>query len=299
VIAAFDEPFADSSAVPTLLVSQLARTRVTVALSGDGGDEIFGGYTRYSELARRGGVVLPTAIRQALSRAIGKLPHAMRGRNRLLEFCRTGAGRYAGMVAHPLLPNEGGVARPELSRAGADLDLLLARWFDEVPERDMLTRASFVDLINYLPNDILTKVDRMSMAVSLEARVPLLDHHLVEFASSLPARFRWRAGVGKWVFREAVRDLVPAAVLQQPKQGFGVPLRHWFRGALRHRVAALLNPAAAIYEYVEPAAVSRIVREHNSERRDHSAMLWKLLVLESWLATPNLVSSPLDFAAAG
>lgn len=300
VIAAFDEPFADSSAVPTLLVSQLARTTVTVVLSGDGGDEVFGGYTRYIDLARRGSVRLPNPIRQVLGRAAGWLPQAFPGRNRLLEYSRDSSGRYAGMVAHSLLLHEGGIARPEIAAAGVDLDHLLAQWFKAVPARDRATRASFVDLISYLPNDILTKLDRMSMAVSLEARVPLLDHHLVEFATSLPARFRWRDGTGKWVFRQAIRDLVPPGVLGKRKQGFGVPLRDWFRGPLRHRMDALLDPAVAICEFVEPAAVARIVREHQVDRRDHSPLLWKLLVLQNWLTIPrSAATQPLSPVALG
>ena len=132
----------------------------------------------------------------------------------------------------------------------------------------------------------------MTMAVSLEARVPLLDHHLVEFATSLPARFRWRDGMGKWAFRQAIHDLVPPGALGKRKQGFGVPLRHWFRGPLRHRLDALLDPAAAICEFVEPAAVARIVREHLVSRRDHSPLLWKLLVLQNWLTIPRAAAAP-------
>lgn len=282
VVADFDEPFADSSAIPTFLVSRLARSAVTVALSGDGGDELFGGYTRYLDLGRRD-VALPAAVRPGLAVLARRLPHGARGRNRLLELSRGGAGRYAGMVAHPLDPTEGGVAAPGLVAAGHGLDDLLARWFAAVPERDLLTRASFVDMISYLPGDILTKVDRMSMAVSLEARVPLLDHRLVEFATAMPAALRFRDGLGKWVWRKAIRGLVPDAVLDRPKQGFGVPLRHWFRRELRHCVEELLRPDAAMLEFVDPGAVGRVVREHTAGRRDHSALLWKLLVLQTWL----------------
>lgn len=284
IVAAFDEPFADSSAIPTFLVSRLARSAVTVALSGDGGDELFGGYTRYLDLGRRD-VALPAAVRVALGAFARRLPHGARGRNRLLELSRRSAGRYAGMVAHPLDPAEGGVAAPALVAAGHGLDDVLDRWLAAVPERDLLTRASFVDLISYLPGDILTKVDRMSMAVSLEARVPLLDHRLVEFATAMPAALRFRDGVGKWVWRKAIRGLVPDAVLDRPKQGFGVPLRHWFRRELRHHMDGLLRPDAAVLEYVDAGAVGRVVREHATGRRDHSALLWKLLVLQRWLET--------------
>ena len=291
IIASFDEPFADSSAIPTLLVSRLARSHVTVALSGDGGDEVFGGYTRYADYERRGAARLPALVRAALARAVRAAPYGMRGRNRLLELSRGSRGRYASMVAHPLRLEEGGVMRPGLASDDMAMENVLQRWFEAVPARDPVTTASFVDLISYLPNDILTKVDRMSMAASLEARVPLLDHHLVEFATSLPGRFRRRDGTGKWVFREAVRPFVPSEVLTKRKQGFGVPLPLWFRGVLRPRIEALSARGAAIGEYAEPAAVRRLVREHLAGRRDHSAMLWKLLVLQRWLASSRPVAA--------
>jgi asparagine synthase (glutamine-hydrolysing) len=286
IIVAFDEPFADSSAIPTFLVSQLASRSVKVALSGDGGDELFGGYTRYLDLMRRDHR-LPAPARHALSALARRLPHSAYGRNRLLEMARSPSGRYAGMVAHALAPEEGGIASAGVVAAGHDLDSLLRRWFDDTPERDPATRASFVDLQSYLPGDILTKVDRMSMAVSLEARVPLLDHPIVEFASALPARLRFREGKGKWLLRRAIEDLVPPLVLQKPKQGFGVPLRLWFRNELRGRIDDLLRPDSAVYAYVDRAAVSRVVREHLAGRRDHSAQIWKLLVLHVWLRTPS------------
>ena len=132
--------------------------------------------------------------------------------------------------------------------------------------------------------DILTKVDRASMAVSLEARVPLLDHSLVEFAVSLPGRLKYRDGAGKWIFREAIRDLVPPQVLARSKQGFAVPLRDWFRRELRHRLEWLLRQDSALYEFVDHASVRRLVDEHVSGRRDHSAMLWRLLALNLWIA---------------
>jgi asparagine synthase (glutamine-hydrolysing) len=137
-----------------------------------------------------------------------------------------------------------------------------------------------VDVHTYMVDDILTKVDRMSMAVSLEARVPLLDHHLVEFATSLPAALRVRDGSGKWIWRRAIRGLVPDEVLARPKQGFAIPLRYWFRRELRGRLDALVRPGARIHEYIDAAATERVLREHDTGRRDHSALLWKLLVLE-------------------
>jgi asparagine synthase (glutamine-hydrolysing) len=299
VVRAFDEPFADSSALPTFLVSQLARREVTVALSGDGGDELFGGYTRYLELLRRRELAGP--VRELVGRAARRLPHGAPGRNRLVDLSRTLRGRYAATVAAPLAVDEGGLALPEVAAAGArSLDALVAPWFDEARDRDFAAQMTIVDLQSYLPGDILTKVDRMSMAVSLEARVPLLDHHVVEFAVSLPSALKVRDGTGKWILREAIRDLVPPAVLSKRKQGFGVPLRTWFRGELRHRVEALRRPDSPIYEYVDRAAVARVAAEHQSGRRDHSTTLWRLLVLDGWIdgLQAGAIAQPSKLAAA-
>jgi asparagine synthase (glutamine-hydrolysing) len=155
-------------------------------------------------------------------------------------------------------------------------------------------------MATYLPGDILTKVDRASMAVSLEARVPLLDHPLVEFALSLPDGLKLRDGTGKWVLREAIRGLVPPLVLEKRKQGFAVPLRSWFRHELRHRVDALHAGAARIGEYVDARAVGRIVREHLTRRRDHSDLVWRLMALELWLAALERgdIGRPISASAA-
>ncbi len=304
IVMGFDEPFADSSAIPTLLVSRLAGEHVKVVLSGDGGDELFAGYTRYADLRRRG-PVLPAPVRGALHGVATRLPHGAFGRNRLLEYTRDARGRYAGMVADPLAVNEGGVASERVRAAGFAPDRLLTRWYEQVEHRDAAEQAPLVDLISYLPGDILTKVDRMSMAASIEARVPLLDHHMVEFAASIPMELKLRDGTGKWIFREAVRELAPASVFARRKQGFGVPLRHWLRRELRHRVDRLLTPGASLHEWVEPTAVRRIVAEHQAGRRDHSPLLWKLIVLQLWLeechaapaavaGTPGELSAPVS-----
>lgn len=281
LVAAFDEPFADSSAIPTYLVAQLARTRVTVALSGDGGDELFGGYTRYLQTLRRR--PLPAMARPWL-RGLGRLaPHGAPGRNYLIDMGRPWEGRYAATVAQPLAPVEGGVARPDLVHAAGPFESWLAPRFDAARSRDFATRMTLVDLETYLPGDILTKVDRTTMAVSLEARVPLLDHPLVEFAVSLPARLKFREGHGKHIFRRAIAPLIPASVLTRPKQGFAVPLDRWFRGPLRHRLESLRLPSRPAYQFVSPPEVGRLIEEHLKGRRDHSHALWRILVLDLWL----------------
>jgi asparagine synthase (glutamine-hydrolysing) len=282
VVRIFDEPFADSSALPTLLVSQLARSSVTVSLSGDGGDELFGGYTRYAELERQTGLRSAT-LRSALGAVARRLPHASPGRNRLLDLSRHRRGRYTAMMATPLSAAEGGFARPGLSAEAGYLEDLLNPLFEEASERDFATQMMLADIMSYLPGDILTKVDRTTMATSLEARVPLLDHQLVEFAVSLPSRLKMRDGTGKWLLRRAIEGVVPARVLEKPKKGFSLPIGRWFRHELRHRVDDLLRPQAQIYEFVEPGAVRRAATEHRFGRRDHSGSIWRLMALELWL----------------
>jgi asparagine synthase (glutamine-hydrolysing) len=282
VVSFFDEPFADSSALPTYLVAELARRSVTVALSGDGGDELFGGYTRYADLLERS--EMPGPLRGLFTVAGRTLPQGAYGRNRLLDLGRSRRGRYATTVAQALAVADGGVARPEIAARLAGLDGLLAPWFAGAADRDIVTQLTLVDMQSYLPGDILTKVDRTSMAVSLEARVPLLDHPLVEFAVALPGSLKRRDGTGKWIFRQAITGLVPDIVLTKPKQGFAVPLVNWFRNELRHRLAHLERADSPVYEYADRGAVARLVKEHLALRRDHSHVLWRLLVLDLWIA---------------
>ncbi len=280
VLRGFDEPFADSSALPTYLVSALARRYVTVSLSGDGGDELFGGYTRYAEVLGRH--EMPKGLRGALSASARLLPHSAPGRNRLLDYGRTRQGRYASTVALPLPVQDGGVARPEVAGHVSSLDGLLNPWFQQASQRDFATQVTMVDMMTYLPGDILTKVDRMSMAVSLEARVPILDRSVMEFAAALPSRLKLREGGTKWILRQAIEGIVPQHVLQKRKQGFAVPLRRWFRKELRHRIDALERPDSPIYAWVDPAATRRVIREHMIGRRDHMSQLWRLLMLDGW-----------------
>jgi asparagine synthase (glutamine-hydrolysing) len=281
VVAGFDEPFSDPSALPTYIVSRLARRDVTVALSGDGGDELFGGYTRYAEMVRR--TEFGPTTRKAVGAVARLLPHISPGRNRLLDLARTRRGRYAATVALAPSLGGGGIARPEISALIPSLDRLLDPWFEPARHRDFIYQMGLVDLQTYLPGDILTKVDRMSMAVSLEARVPFLDHHVVEFALSLPSALKLRDGTGKWLVRRAIERVVPKSVLEHPKQGFAVPLGAWFRHELAHRVQRLSSPGARVHEFTDVNAVRRIATEHRIGRRDHSWMLWRAMVLDIWL----------------
>jgi len=279
IAAMFDEPFADSSAIPTFLVAQLARESVTVALSGDGGDAL----EDYGDALRRGG-----GKGRAGSQLLGALglmlPHAFPGRNRLVDLGRSRLGRYASSVVQPLRVDEGGVASAWHPAGRRTVDEQLDCFVSAEEAEDFAALMMRLDLQTYLPGDILTKVDRTSMAVSLEARVPLLDFDLVDFALRIPGDLRVTAGKSKRLFRRAIRGIVPHFVLSGPKRGFAVPLAQWFRGSLRHRIEALRSPPAAIEQYLNVQAVKRLVTEHSIGRRDHSVLLWRLIVLNYWLA---------------
>jgi asparagine synthase (glutamine-hydrolysing) len=290
----FDEPFADSSAIPTYLVSKLAREHVTVALSGDGGDELFAGYTRYAVDQRRSGFArLPSALRGGVMRPIAeRLPHGALGRNFVYNVSLDPLDRYLDSVsAFSSLQRQSLYTEDFRERLGGgptavdDARALAGR----VGGVDPLDRLLYVDSKTYLPGDILTKVDRMSMAVSLEARVPLLDHKLVEFVVRIPAALKLRGVETKHVFRRAVRGLVPDEILDRPKQGFGVPIAEWLNAELRDEVRDALTDATARGRgVVDPAYVGVLLDEHARGRRDHSTQLWTLYVLERWLRAAAL-----------
>jgi len=192
------------------------------------------------------------------------------------------------------------MAAPSLVPREGQFGDILGDAFAGAGSRDFVSQMMLVDVATYLPGDILTKVDRASMAVSLEARVPLLDHPLVEFALALPASFKIRDGVGKQVFRQAIRGLVPPPVLDHPKLGFAVPLGSWLRGPLRHRIDGLAaaNGGGGLYDFLDRPAVRRLVREHLMRRRDHGTALWRALVLQIWLAhlDAGLLAQPVTTA---
>jgi asparagine synthase (glutamine-hydrolysing) len=287
LVAHFDEPFADSSAIPTWYVSEIARRHVTVVLSGDGGDELFGGYDRYlphERVARFDR--LPVPGKRRLAGALWPLlPHGARGKNFLRHVSQDDDGRYLDSIAffqadeRRALYSDG--VRRAIAPASAE-ETLGARFarFASLPPHSRMMRFDFE---TYLPEDVLTKVDRMSMAHSIESRVPLLDNHVIDFAASLPASLKIAGGRRKHILKEAARGLVPAGVLDRKKQGFGVPLGVWFRGGLTEVFSDVLGSASTRQRgYFEPAFVDRLVREHLSGRRDHTLRLWQLLVFELW-----------------
>ncbi len=281
VLAAFDEPFSDSSAIPTYIVSGLARQHVTVALSGDGGDELFAGYERYLVDRRRRlvGLVGDSGLGAPLRRLSTALPKGTRGKNYLYNLSLPRMERYLDAVSlFPARELDG-----LLERGGANgVETSFSIALREGQGLDALSRLQDLDLQTYLPGDILTKLDRMSMAVSLEARVPLLDHPLVEFACGLPAGLRMRGAESKYLLKRVLRGRVPDAVLTRPKQGFGVPLAVWFSRILPTFFRDRLGETTRLGEVgVRAGAVGALLDLYEAQRRpDHCGQLWGLLVLD-------------------
>jgi len=284
----FDEPFADSSAIPTYMVSKLARDYVTVILSGDGGDELFGGYTRYVVERKRGGFErLPKPLREGLMRPLSeRLPHATWGRNYLHNVSLDPIARYLDSVSVFTSLNRKALYTPDFFQKlgqGGYAGNLFRELADQVKTDEPLDRLLYVDSKTYLPGDILTKVDRMSMAVSLEARAPLLDHKLIDFVTGVPASLKLAGFQTKHLLKEAVKDLIPADILHRPKQGFGVPIQEWINQQLRSRIRDTLRDARTRQRgYINSNYLDILLDEHERGRRDHSMGLWSLLMLELW-----------------
>lgn len=309
LITHFDEPFGDASAIPTWYVSELASRYVKVALSGDGGDELFGGYDRYLVHPRVEAFDrwLGPAGRSIASAAWPVVPRGRKGRNFLRHVAKDARGRYAETVAYFRADERAALLSPDVqagvSNVGAEASLL-AR-FERFAALDWRSQMMHVDFETYLPEDVLTKVDRMSMAHSLESRVPLLDISVVELASRLPADFKIRGGERKRIFRQAAARILPASTLARPKRGFAVPVGAWFRGALRELCTDVLQSSRARQRgYFDPRYVDRLIDDHLSGQRAHNMRLWQLLVFELWHreyldrpidAVPTASSSALHF----
>ena len=287
LIEHFDEPFADSSAIPTWYVSEIARRHVTVVLSGDGGDELFGGYDRYLPHPRVEQFDrLPLPGRQALAGAVWPLlPHGVPGKNFLRHVARDDNGRYIDSISlfHHDEKRALYSADVEAALGRTSAEDTLAAHFDRFSALSPHSRMMRFDFETYLPEDVLTKVDRMSMAHSIESRVPLLDNEVIDLAASLPASMKIRNGRRKHILKEAIKGLVPDNILHRKKQGFGVPLGVWFRGGLTDVFADVLGSSRARQRgYFRQPFVDRIIQDHLSGRRDHTLQLWQLLVFELW-----------------
>jgi asparagine synthase (glutamine-hydrolysing) len=283
----FDEPFGDPSAIPTYLVSKLARESVTVALSGDGGDEVFAGYTRYAEARRQQAFDwLPRPLRRHVLLPLSRrLPYAAYGKRYLRRMgLEDGLSRYFDGAFIPDATKVQLFSEDFRAEVGMlDSSAEMRRTVSNGHHATLLDKILHLDTTTELPGDILTKVDRMSMAHSLEVRVPLLDHVLVEYVSRLPMRYKLRGSTGKYIFKKAFGHLLPEGILHRPKMGFAIPLRHWFAFDLRDFLRdALFDSRAVQRGYFRPAFLETLVREHSTGRRDHSYLLWSLMALELW-----------------
>ncbi len=290
----YDEPFADSSAIPTYRVCELARKQVTVALSGDGGDENLAGYRRYrwhlyEERLRS---FLPLALRRPLFGLLGSAypkadwaPKVFRAKSTFEALARDAVEGYFHSVSVMGDKLRRGLFSERFRRElqGYSAVEVLRRHSRNAPD-DPLSRVQYLDLKTYLAGDILTKVDRASMAHALEVRVPILDHPLVEWLSGLPPSLKLRGREGKYLFKKALEPYLPDNILYRPKMGFAVPLASWFRGPLRQRVReAVLGPALADSGMFNPYFLREMVDQHQSGLRDNSAALWSVLMFESFL----------------
>ncbi len=296
LVAHFDEPFADASALPTYRVCELAREQVTVALSGDGADEAFAGYRRHLFQHREEGIraLLPAAIRRPLLGTLGAIypkadwaPRPLRAKSTLLGLAQEGDEAYAASVAvtPAALRQRLWAQRTRSALAGHRAEDRYVRAMRDAPARDPIDRAQYADIRIWLPGDILTKTDRMSMAVSLEAREPLLDHRLVEFAARLPVAMRIRGGTGKYVMKKAMERYLPDSVLYRPKMGFVTPIAGWFRGALAGEAIRVAGDSAlARTGWFDMRLIARLAEKHRAGVSDNSRLLWQLLILDRSLA---------------
>ena len=290
----YDEPFADPSMIPTYLVSRLAARSVKVVLSGDGGDEAFGGYARYAHDLKEAAVRrrLPAWFRRAalgpLSRAWPKgdwLPRPLRAKTALTNLSRDASSAYANTIALCREPLRRRLLASALRGTlnGHDSDRIVREGYETAPPGDALGGMIAADMEMLLPDDYLVKVDRASMACGLEVRPPLLDHELLELSAQIPSRWKIRGGETKWVLKQACRDLLPSAILKRPKQGFEIPIDAWLRGPLRSLFeASVLDSSARLGGLIDQDVARGLYRSHLAQTGRHGATLWSLLVLARW-----------------
>jgi asparagine synthase (glutamine-hydrolysing) len=275
----YDEPFADSSQIPTFLVAQLARKHVVVSLSGDGGDELFGGYGRYftadrylrtiRHQVRAWWKVLVRAFRHEAGRGLGD--------ERYSFGARVKSEVYLELISHWRKPSALALEAPNEEHSVVNPALIL-------PGIDWFSQMMFWDTLTYLPDDILVKVDRATMAVSLESRAPMLDHRLIEFVWTLPVAMKVREGRGKWILRKVLDRYVPGELFERPKRGFIIPIGRWLRGPLRDWAESLLDESRLRRQgYFRPKPIRSMWLQHVSGRRQAHNLLWDVLMFQAWL----------------
>jgi asparagine synthase (glutamine-hydrolysing) len=290
----YDEPFADASAIPTFLVARLARRSVKVVLSGDGGDEVFGGYSRYAHDLKEAAVrrLLPGWLRRGvlgpLSRVWPKadwLPRPLRAKTLLTNLSLEPGAAYANTLARCRLPQRRQLLATALGPRlnGHDPGQLVRDSHATAPADDALAGMLAADVATVLPDDFLVKVDRASMAHGVEVRPPLLDHELLELAARVPSNWKVRNGETKWIFKQAYRQQLPAEILSRPKHGFEMPVDAWLRGPLREMFEdAVLGPRTPLQDLIETSAVRRLYSSHRAGIGRHGDVLWGMLILARW-----------------
>lgn len=287
LVGHFDEPFGDASAIPMYHLSKLASETVVVALSGDGGDELFAGYDRYRvDLERHRYEHWPRCIRQAFGMASDTFPEGFPAKNLLRNISLPGRSRYLDNVSYFTPVRFKKLLMPELYHTVSndlEAEAIMMRHFKAASNEPWLSQLQYLDTKTYLPADVMTKVDRMSMAHSLEAREPLLDHVLFEYVAKLPVSMKFRDGTSKYLLRKVAQKYLPAEILQRKKQGFGVPLEFWFKEDLKQYMHDVLfdepTRTRGLFDQVE---ISRLVQQYEGGRRELAAPIWMLLVLETW-----------------
>lgn len=285
----FDEPFSDPSSLPTYMLSKMAREHVTVVLSGDGGDELFAGYSRYVINEKRSGFSnLPKVIREGLLRPISeRLPHQARGKNYLYNVSLDSTGRYIDSISCFNGPRKSYLYSAEFSEklngSFGKSESGFKAFANSVSTGSDIDKLLYLDSKTYLPGDILTKVDRMTMANSLEARVPLLDHELIEFVVSIPSHMKMNGLETKHILKKAMKGIVPNEILYREKQGFGVPIGEWINIQLRDRIIGDLSDKRTLERgFFNVDYIGTLLKEHSNGRRDHSHALWVLWMFELW-----------------
>jgi len=283
----FDEPFADSSAIPTYMVSKLAREHVKVVLSGDGGDELFAGYDRYLPNLRRSRFsILPDPFKNWVLKPLSdRMPDGMKGRNFLSDISLHPAEMYVNSVSYFRPGDKERLYSADLKLALGELGTYdsFHGYFEETPSKDFLTQLLYLDTKTYLPGDILTKVDRMSMAHSLEVRVPFLDHELVELAATMPSRMKLQGSITKYILKKAMSNVLPNEILDRTKQGFAVPIGRWFNTQLKILLRdVLLDSKSMERGYFSSAFIEQALKNDVDGKSRQINQLWALFVLELW-----------------
>lgn len=283
IISLYDEPFGDSSAIPTYFVSKLAAQHVKVVLSGDGGDEFFGGYDSYRRLLKMSRINLPQSVKYPIFRSLSKiLPGNLPGKRFSYTLAQKKMHQYA-YFGHMWYDEKSDFFIPEVLRQirNDPIHRLKTGYLDDSVSNDYLSKMMELDILTYMPDDILTKVDRASMANSLEVRVPIIDHEFFELAMKIPSNHKVKPEKGKYIFREAMRDYLPQEVYNLPKQGFKIPITEWFKDDLNDFVHDNLNSDNSITDFVQRSYLEKL--QHTNKLGSKITRIWPIIVFNYWL----------------